>query len=203
MDYVNFIKEYHLDKRKNLESNIADFYRQTYTLSTYRHCLDVAKEAIKLDNWFKEDLYIAGLLHDISAFIPTNQRLKVAQALNIPILEAEQEFPLLLHQKLSAYIAKECFNINDTKTINAIKCHTTLKGNFTDFDLALFLADKIAWDQPGIPPYLSKLESQLTVSKEAAAFVYINYLFNNDIKVIHPWLRSAKEELETKFQNVN
>jgi putative HD superfamily hydrolase of NAD metabolism len=198
MDYVDFIKEYHLDKHKNLESNIADFYRQTNTLSTYRHCLDVAKEAIKLDNWFKEDLYIAGLLHDISAFIPTSCRLEVSQALNIPILEEEQESPLLLHQKLSAYIVKKCFKINDAKTISAIKCHTTLKGNFTDFDLALFLADKIAWDQPGIPPYLSKLETSLNSSKEAAALVYIDYLFNNGIKVIHPWLRSAKERLETK-----
>lgn len=198
MNYVDFIKEYQMDRHKNLESNIADFYRQTNTLSTYRHCLDVAKEAIKLDNWFKEDLYIAGLLHDISAFIPVNQRLEVSKALNIPILNAEQVFPLLLHQKLSAYIAKECFKIRDVKTLSAIECHTTLKDGFSDFDLALFLADKIAWDQPGIPPYLNDLKLQLAVSKEAAALVYINYMFNNNIKVVHPWLYSARNELQKK-----
>lgn len=197
MIYSDFIENYKLDPHRNLESNIADFYRQTNTLSTYRHCLDVAKVAIKLDNWFKEDLYIAGLLHDISAFIPSNKRLAVAVFLNIPTLEIEEECPILLHQKLSAYIAKRCFKIKDHKIISAIECHTTLKGDFTNFDLALFLADKIAWDQSGIPPYLNSLESKLLKSKRDAALIYIDYLLSENVQTVHPWLNDARVQLES------
>lgn len=195
MDYSDFINQYQLDRRKNLESNIADFYRQTGTLTTYRHCLDVAKQAITLDNWFKTDLYTAGLLHDISAFIPPNTRLKVAESLNIPILDEERACPMLLHQKLSAYIAQNCFHINDRKLIKAIECHTTLRGNFTAFDLELFLADKIAWDQAGTPPYLTELTSKLPESQEAAALLYINYIISHNIQTLHPWLREARRSL--------
>lgn len=195
MNYASFIKNYELNNQENLESNIADFYRRTDTLSTYRHCLNVAKQAISLDNWFKEDLYTAGLLHDISAFIPKDKRLEVSEALDIPILDVERELPLLLHQKLSAFIAKECFNITDKKILNAIECHTTLKGDFTDFDLSVFLADKIAWDQAGRPPYLTDLNHALNDSKEAAALVYINYLFEGNLIVAHPWLMDARKKL--------
>lgn len=196
MDYLDFIKHYQLDPRQNLESNVMNFYRQTHSLQSYRHCLNVAKKAIQLDNWFKEDLYTAGLLHDFSSFIPIKDRLQIAQELQIPILTVEKNFPILLHQKLSAYVAKNCFKIDDNKIINAIACHTTLKKGFNDFDLTLFLADKISWEYSNTPPYLQELEIKLSTSKEAAALVYIDYLIdNNRIKSLHPWLRDAKSQL--------
>ncbi|CAJ1200516.1 hypothetical protein CPR19088_GLDEOEPO_00797 [Companilactobacillus paralimentarius] len=124
----------------------------------------VAKEAVSLSKEYHEQLYQAGLLHDISAFIPKSERLLISEKLHIPVLKEEHQVPLLLHQKLSAYIAEKCFQIKDPIILNAIKCHTTLKKNFNNFDLIVFLADKIAWDQPGIPPYLEELNTALKVS---------------------------------------
>jgi len=196
MDYIRYIKHFKYNHKIDFINNTEIFFKQTGTLTTFKHCQDVANCAVNLsDKSDTQSLYISGLLHDISAFIPKNRRLEVSRSLSIPILAEEEEFPLLLHQKLSAYIAKECFEISDTQILNAIECHTTLKSDFTDLDITLFLADKIAWDQLGTPPYLYKLENKLAESKEAAALVYINYLLDNNIKVVHPWLRDAQNYL--------
>ncbi|WP_164508050.1 HD domain-containing protein [Lapidilactobacillus wuchangensis] len=197
MDYLKFIQQYHLNNQVDLSTNIRNFYQQTNTMATYQHGLAVAAETQLLSENNQPQLYWAGLLHDISAFIPNNQRLNLAQQLQLPILPAEQQLPLLLHQKLSAYIAQTCFHITDNNMIAAIECHTTLKGQFTDSDLTLFLADKIAWDQPGTPPYLPELQQALATSKADAALVYLNYLRQNDLKVVHPWLIDAYQTLNT------
>ncbi|WP_338064418.1 HD domain-containing protein [Companilactobacillus bobalius] len=140
-------------------------------------------------------LYQAGLLHDVSAFIPQNKRLSISEKLHISILKEERQVPLLLHQKLSAYIAQECFQIKDPLILNAIECHTTLKKNFNNFDLIIFLADKIAWDQSGTPPYLKDLNNALQDSPRKAALVYIDYLLSHNPLIIHPWLLAAQKQL--------
>lgn len=199
MDYLNFIKQYHLHTQVDLLTNIRSFYQQTSTMTTYQHGLAVADETQLLSKNNQLQLYLAGLLHDISAFIPNNQRLNLAQQLQLPILPAEQQLPLLLHQKLSAYIAQTCFHITDANVIAAIECHTTLKGQFTDFELTLFLADKIAWDQPGTPPYLPELKQALATSKADATLVYLNYLRRKHLKVVHPWLIAAYQTLNSDY----
>ena len=60
------------------------------------------------------------------------------------------------------------------------------------------IADKIAWDQPGKPPYLDELLAGLERSLDEAAFVYINYLWERreTLRVVHPWLVEAYQELK-------
>lgn len=175
MDYIAYINSFTLEQTQSFLENVKRFYQDTDTISTFHHGQMVAKEAVSLSNEYHEQLYKAGLLHDISAFIPKNERLSVAERLNISILKEERQVPLLLHQKLSAYITKKCFQIKNIKILNSIECHTTLKKDFTDFDLTVFLADKIAWDQPGTPPYLTDLNNALKESHSKAALIYINY----------------------------
>lgn len=64
--------------------------------------------------------------------------------------------------------------------------------------IATAVADKIAWDQEGEPPFAEKLHKSLKHSLRHAAFTYINYLWErkDSLKVIHPWLRDAYEELK-------
>lgn len=139
---------------------------------------------------------IAALLHDIGGIYPINQRIEVARKYHIELLDEELEFPLIIHQKLSRYLAKMMFGIKDETILNAIECHTTLKTNYTKVDLIVFLADKIAWDQEGQPPYLKELLQCLDHSLEDAALYYIDYLLNYDIKVVHPWLMAARRKLD-------
>ena len=58
--------------------------------------------------------------------------------------------------------------ITDSAVLSAIECHTTLYANATPYDMALFIADKLAWDQPGIPPYDKAVRYALEYSLEAA-----------------------------------
>jgi len=71
------------------------------------------------------------------------------------------------------------------------------RGNPTLLDKVVFLADKIAWDQDGSPPYLTEIITAMDVSLDNAVLEYLNYLWErrNQIKVIHPWLVEAREFL--------
>lgn len=130
MDYIKYINDFRLQTNQSFVENIERFYQETETISTFYHGQMVAKEAVSLSKEYHEQLYQAGLLHDISTFIPKSERLLISEKLHIPVLKEEHQVPLLLHQKLSAYIAEKCFQIKDPIILNAIKCHTTLKKNW-------------------------------------------------------------------------
>lgn len=179
-----------------IENDIKDFLLKYNQDFTYKHSIRVANEARKIAEMFYEDeekAAIAGYLHDISAIFPNKVRITVAEEFGIEILEEEREFPMIIHQKLSRVIANEIFKVHDEEILNAIGCHTTLRKQATMMDLILFVADKIAWDQQGTPPYLVEVKKGLEKSLEHAAFAYISYLWErkNTLKVIHPWLEEA------------
>jgi HD superfamily phosphohydrolase YqeK len=67
-------------------------------------------------------------------------------------------------------------------------------------DKVVFLADKIAWDQPGKPPYLDALEAVLygMPSLDAPIKVYCDYLWAHQDSqfVAHPWFVDVSRSLE-------
>jgi len=187
----------------DLKTDIQLFLSANQRLDTAKHCMDVGKEARRIALLFNADpiaAEIAGWLHDISAVFPSNVRIDVARQLQIDVLPEEDSFPMIIHQKISRVMARDLFNITDQNILDAIGCHTTLKSNSTLLDQVLFVADKISWDQNGVPPYIDELNRNLQVSLLHGAFAYINYLWERKetLKVIHPWLRDAYEELQVK-----
>ncbi len=170
---------------------------------TAQHCLQVGEEARRLAARFGADQEAAqqsGWLHDVSAVFPSRERLDAARALDIEILPEEEAFPLILHQKLSVVLAEEIFGVENQAILSAVGCHTTLKAKASTLDKVVFVADKIAWDQPGEPPYLKAVREGLAHSLEAGALAYINFLWErrDTLKVVHPWMREAREELKGK-----
>lgn len=158
---------------------------------TAGHCMRVAEEAKRLARRFGEDeakTEIAGWLHDISAIIPNNQRIIVAERLGLDVLDEERQLPMIVHQKLSAVITEQAFGVSDQAILSAIGCHTTLKANALRLDKVVFVADKIAWDQPGDPPYLAEITAAVEQSLDEAALCYIEYLWQrrSSLKVVHP-----------------
>ncbi|MBF7149179.1 bis(5'-nucleosyl)-tetraphosphatase (symmetrical) YqeK [Bacillus toyonensis] len=179
-----------------IEHDIKEFLLKYNKEFTYKHSIRVANEARKIAIMFHENeekAEIAGYLHDISAIFPNEERIKVAEAVGIEILQEERKFPMIIHQKLSRVIVKEIFKVEDEEILGAICCHTTLRKHATKMDLVLFVADKIEWDQNGTPSYLVGIKNGLEKSLEHAAFVYISYLWErkDTLKVIHPWLEEA------------
>jgi predicted HD superfamily hydrolase involved in NAD metabolism len=160
------------------------------------HSKQVANEAKKLAMLFHEDCEaaeIASFLHDISVVIPRDMHIEIAEFLNLDVLSEERAFPLIIHQKLSSEIAKIVFGITDERVLNAICCHSTLKANPTKLDMILFIADKIKWDQGGIPPYNDLIQEGLEKSLQDGVFAFLKYFYDNksSLKVIHPWLVDA------------
>ncbi|MGG0256979.1 bis(5'-nucleosyl)-tetraphosphatase (symmetrical) YqeK [Bacillus toyonensis] len=179
-----------------IEHSIKEFLLKYDKEFTYHHSIRVANEARKIAIMFHENeekAEIAGYLHDISAIFPNEDRIKVAEAVGIEILQEERKFPMIIHQKLSRVIAREIFKVEDEEILDAICCHTTLRKHATKMDLVLFVADKIEWDQNGTSSYLVDIKNGLEKSLEHAVFVYISYLWErkDTLKVIHPWLEEA------------
>lgn len=160
------------------------------------HSKCVSDEAERLAYIFGEspkNSRIAGILHDISAVIPDDKKIEVAESLSIDVLWEEREYPSIIHQKLSKEIAKIIFGITNEEILNAICCHTTLKKHPTRLEMIVFIADKLKWDQDGTPPYIKDVQEGLSKSLEKGVFVFIKYLYENksNLKVVHPWLVDA------------
>ncbi len=152
--------------------------------NTYIHVANVADRNALISKTYDLDhdkCVIAGLLHDISAVIRPEDMLKYAYENRLEVCEAERKYPFLLHQRLSKICAVEYFNISDEEILLAIECHTTLKKCPTKYEMSLFIADKLAWDKRGIPPFYEEVNAALDISLEAACYKYMEYMVENDM----------------------
>lgn len=188
----------------HLRRDVATFLALHNQVHTAGHMAQVAAEARRLAGRFgavPEEAEVAGLLHDISAVIPNEERLAAAQAFGIEVLPEEAAFPMIIHQKLSVVLARELFGVTAPAPLRAIGCHTTLKADASLLDKVVFVADKIRWDQVGVPPYLSDLEQALDRSLDHAAFCYLDYLWQQraTLRVVHPWLAAAHAQLQEQL----
>ena len=151
---------------------------------TYIHVANVADRNALISKTYDLDhdkCVIAGLLHDISAIIKPEDMLKYAYENRLEVCEAERKYPFLLHQRLSKICAVEYFNISDEEILSAIECHTTLKKCPSKYEMSLFIADKLAWDKGGIPPFYEEVNAALDISLEAACYKYMEYMVENDM----------------------
>lgn len=187
-------------RNQTIEEQIKDFYLLNNKERTYQHVLGVAMAAEKLALQYQEDIracIVAALLHDISAVITPKDMMKIANELQWQLDSAEKIYPFLLHQKISALIAYEYFQIRNLSILKAIESHTTLRSNPSKLDMIIFIADKLAWDQPGEPPFKKNIEMALNDSLEAACYQYIKYQFDHDLLLFpHCWIIEAYRWLE-------
>jgi predicted HD superfamily hydrolase involved in NAD metabolism len=162
------------------------------------HVKAVALEARNLAERFGLDANVAelaGILHDIAVIVPNTERVALSRALELPVFPEEEKVPMILHQQHGKVFARDLFGIRDERVLSAIECHTTLKANSSQLDRVVFLADKISWDQPGIPPYLNDLLAALENGLDAGTRFFLEYLISSpSLLVVHPWLRAAHAE---------
>jgi predicted HD superfamily hydrolase involved in NAD metabolism len=187
----------------HVPDDAAAFLRAHGCEQVSKHCRNVAEESVKLAQQFNLDTECAlqaGWLHDVSAVIPNSKRLWYARRLGIQVLQTEISLPMILHQKLSKVFASEIFGVHCSAVLEAVECHTTLKRNPSPLDMAIFVADKLAWDQEGVPPYEAAMKVALQEDLLAAVKVYLNYMWErrDRLPVLHPWLVEAVQSLLLK-----
>lgn len=170
---------------------------------TFTHVSNVAEVSLALANRFGldgETCEAAALLHDISAVISPADMLRYAREQGFALCEAELRYPFLLHQRLSRVAAAEHFGIDDPNVLNAIECHTTLRANASGYDMALFIADKLAWDREGIPPFYYSVSAALDRSLADACLCYMDYTERSgDLLCPHTNWTLAREWLTRLF----
>lgn len=72
-------------------------------------------------------------------------------------------------------IAREDFCITDYDVLKAIAFYTSLCENASQYQMALFIADKLDWSIGGHPPYYKQMSEALEISLEAACYEYVKY----------------------------
>ena len=165
-----------------------------------KHVEDVADIAVRLAKAYNLDVAktnLAALLHDISGIMTPQEMYNFAVARGLEIDPAEEKYHALLHQRVSKIIAQEEYGITDADILNAIECHTTLRKNASLYDKVVFIADKISWDQKGVPLYDDLIKSATIESLNEACYLYIKYQFDNNLLVMpHQWILEAYEDLK-------
>ena len=178
-------------KNKYLHNNKSDVLRHVENVAA------LAVELAKAYNLDVDKIKVAALLHDISGIMTPKEMYDFAKARGLELDPAEEKYNALLHQRISRIIAQEDFDITDSDILNAIECHTTLRKNASVYDKVIFIADKISWDQKGIPSCDDLLKSATAESLDEACYLYIKYQFDNNLLVMpHQWLIEAYEDLK-------
>lgn len=183
---------------------IKNRYLSNHKENTLRHVEEVADTAVGLAEIYDLDskkVKLAALLHDISAIMTPQDMYELAKMRGLEIDAAEEKYHFLLHQRISRIIAQEDYGINDSDILDAIECHTTLKKNASMYDKVIFIADKISWDQKGVPPYYDILKEKVVESLDEACYFYINYQFENNLLLMpHQWIIDAYEDLSNRLE---
>lgn len=183
---------------------IKNRYLSNHKENTLRHVEEVADTAVWLAEIYdldSEKVKLAALLHDISAIMTPQDMYELAKMRGLEIDAAEEKYHFLLHQRISRIIAQEDYGINDSDILDAIECHTTLKKNASMYDEIIFIADKISWDQKGVPPYYDILKEKVVESLDEACYFYINYQFENNLLLMpHQWIIEAYGDLSNRLE---
>lgn len=161
----------------------------------WEHSQAVAAEIAGLAARFGLDAEVcrtAALCHDVGGIMPAAEMLRIARDEGWGIDPAEERYPFLLHQRFSVRLCRERLRIADEAVLDAVGCHSTLRAGATAVDMALFLADKLAWDQPGTPPFEGVVRGALDGGLEAACLAYLDYVTDNGMLLMpHGWLVAA------------
>lgn len=192
--------EERINHMNEFEKTIENIYIKYHKEKTYQHVFNVAKNACLLAKQYHVDIdkvKIASLLHDISAIISADKMYEIAEKRQLWIDPAEEKYHFLLHQRISKIIAEEYFHIKDKDILSSIECHTTLKKEANDYDKIVFLADKLSWDQEGIPPYYKELKQAVNHSLDEGCYCYLQYQFDHHLLLMpHGWLLDAYKNLK-------
>ena len=158
---------------------LTSYLRMNLSPKRFKHTLNVASEAIRLANVYGEDenlAYIAGLLHDVCKEMPKGAQWELIK--DDPIA-SEPEFancPHAWHGAAAANFSEREFSVRNTEILNAIRYHTTGRGEMSRLEEIIYMADLVCVDRtyPGVEALRAKTYKSL---EEALfeAFVFALY----------------------------
>jgi len=128
--------------------------KKVQTEKRYEHTLGVAYTATALAMRYDaslKDAQTAGLLHDCAKCLSDEKLLSICKKHNLPISGIEQRKPYLLHAKVGAFLAENKYGVRDKEILDAIRYHTTGRGNMCLMEKIIFVADYIEPGRKTVP----------------------------------------------------
>lgn len=193
-----------IDKSASLEDAVQDIFTHYNKSIILEHTLRTRDAAVKLAKMYGIDCDIveqAALLHYIGGVMPISERIVFALDNGIPVLEEEDNYPQIIYQKISRFIAEKAFDIDNELVLSAIECSLTLKDNPSLVDKVVFIADKIEWTRDQKPTYYDDVYNALiNKSLDAGVEKYLDFVYqhSDDYGVIHSWMAEAFD-----YYNIN
>jgi predicted HD superfamily hydrolase involved in NAD metabolism len=115
----------------------------------YAHTVRVARLADRLAHAhraYAAAARTAGMLHDLARLYSAERLIAECASRGLAIDAFERRYPVVLHARLGAELAREEFGVRDEATLDAIRRHTVAAAGMTRLDEILYLADAL---EPG------------------------------------------------------
>jgi HD superfamily phosphohydrolase YqeK len=182
-------------KELTLEENIITIFEHFEREDLIKHTSDVVEEILGLANRYHLDETCAremALCHDIGRLIPLDQMVIFCESRGFDVSNEEARVPGILHQKASAAIARDIFKLKDAKTLAGIMVHTTLNIGVNDYAKALFIADKLTWDDEE-NEIINEIRIASKESLDTAICIYLkdHHKSRHELAIYHPWTKQA------------
>lgn len=171
--YLNF------KTTNNFKKDIETYFLIHDRLDTYEHTLDVVNELYNIIHQYGFVEYgseIACYCHDLGRVVDEEEMVEFCIKNKIEMTDEEKHYPLILHQKISEFIAKTVFEIKDDDILNAIRYHSTSRPQSSKIEMEVLLADKLSWKEDSYKRIANELREAIKESKEKAILHYLTYL---------------------------
>lgn len=138
----------------------------------FNHCVNVAKEAVKLAGRYSADpekAELAGILHDITKETSTEEQLQIMEKNGIILSKLQLSSPKLWHSISGAAYIKSELSVDDEDILNAVRYHTSGRAGMSLLEKVIFVADFTSEerDYDGVRTMRKKSEKSL---EEAMCF---------------------------------
>jgi predicted HD superfamily hydrolase involved in NAD metabolism len=136
----------------------------------------------------EQEAALAGLMHDLAKFFPSEQLLALAKQAGIETDEILTNHPHLLHADVGAIIAQAEFGVENPEILAAIRHHTLGFPGMSPLSCVVFVADAIEpgrGDRPELATIRSVAKENLYKAVRQTCDYSLRYLISQ-IKIIHP-----------------
>ena len=126
------------------EEELKSVLRSRMNEHRYAHSLNVAERAVFLGEKYGADTKkaeFAGLIHDICKGIPSEEQLLMIQKAGIELDEDTMKSPALWHSIAGAVYAEHELGVTDEDVLNAVRYHTSGRGNMSILEKVIYMAD--------------------------------------------------------------
>lgn len=141
------VAEYIVAERLYLNQDIREYIKHMYSEKRREHTLQVEKTAVKLGEFYGEDIdkiRTASLFHDICRGMDNDKLNGYVKIFGLD--EKYLNNPNLAHGKVGAELMERDFGIKDQDVLDAVRYHTTGRKGMNRLEKIIYLADVI---EPG------------------------------------------------------